>query len=100
MERKENKLKKILREGKVAFGSCICSFSPNLVELAGYCGLDFCRIDNEHNWRQDDILEHMMRGAVIGDIVSLVRIDKGNPYLVRMITLLGVPGLVKELNAC
>ena len=94
MERKENKLKKILREGKVAFGSCICSFSPNLVELAGYCGLDFCRIDNEHNWRQDDILEHMMRGAVIGDIVSLVRIDKGNPYLIRKALEVGAGGII------
>jgi len=94
MERKVNKLKKILQEGEVAFGSCVCSFSPNLVELAGYCGLDFCRVDNEHNWRQDDMLEHMMRGAVIGDIISLVRIDKSNPYLVRKALEVGAGGII------
>ena len=94
MERKENKLKKILKEGKVAFGTCICSFIPSIVELAGYCGLDFCRIDNEHNWRQDDMLEHMMRGAVIGDIVSLARIDKGNPYLIRKVLEIGAGGII------
>jgi len=94
LERKENKLKKILEEGKVAFGSCICSFSPSLVELAGFCGLDFCRIDNEHNWRQDSILEHMMRAGIVGDIVTLARIDKGNPYLIRKVLEIGAGGII------
>jgi 4-hydroxy-2-oxoheptanedioate aldolase len=94
MERKENKLKKILKKGKVAFGSCICSFSPNLVELAGYCGLDFCRIDNEHAWRQDNMLEHMMRAGVVGDIVPLARIDKDNPYLIRKVLEIGAGGII------
>lgn len=94
MERKENKLKKILEEGKVVFGSCICSFSPSLVELAGFCGLDFCRIDNEHNWRQDSILEHMMRAGIVGDIVTLARIDKGNPYLIRKVLEIGAGGII------
>jgi len=94
MELKQNKLKKILKEGKVAFGTCIYSFSPNLVELAGYCGLDFCRIDNEHAWRQDAILEHMMRAGVIGDIVPLVRIDRDNPYLIRKVLEIGAGGII------
>jgi len=94
MERKENKLKKILREGKVAFGSCICSFSPSLLELAGFCGLDFCRIDNEHAWRQDEILDHMMRAAVVGDIVALPRIDKGNPFLIQKVYEIGAEGFI------
>jgi len=94
MARKPNKLKEILKEEKVAFGTCICSFSPNLVELAGYCGFDFCRIDNEHAWRQDNMLEHMMRAGVIGDIVPLVRIDKGNPYLIRKVLEIGAGGII------
>jgi len=94
MERKENKLKKILKEGKIAFGSCICSFSPSLVELAGFCGLDFCRIDNEHTWRQDESLDHMMRAAAVGDIVPLTRIDKENPYLIRKVYEIGAKGFI------
>ena len=94
MERKENKLKKILKEGKVVFGSCICSFSPSLVELAGFCGLDFCRIDNEHAWRQDESLDNMMRAAVVGDIAALPRIDKGNPYLIRKVYEIGASGFI------
>jgi len=94
MKHQPNKLKKILREGKVAFGSCINVFSPNLVELAGFCGLDFCRIDNEHTWRQDESLDHMMRAAVVGDIVALPRIDKGNPFLIRKVYEIGAKGFI------
>lgn len=94
MIQKENKLRKILEEGKIAFGTCLYSFSSSLVELAGFCGLDFCRIDNEHAWRQDESLEHMMRAAVVGDIIPLPRIDKGNPYLIRKIYEIGAKGFI------
>jgi 4-hydroxy-2-oxoheptanedioate aldolase len=60
---KKNKLKEILARGEVALGTCVYTFSPALVELAGHCGLDFCRIDNEHAWRQDESVENIMRAA-------------------------------------
>lgn len=94
MERKQNKLKTILNDGKIALGTCINSFCPDLVELAGFCEFDFCRIDTEHTWRQDGSLDNMLRGAVIGDIIPLVRIDKGNPYLVRKAFEIGAGGII------
>jgi 4-hydroxy-2-oxoheptanedioate aldolase len=94
MAQKPNTLKKILQEGNVAFGTCMCAFSPNLVELAGYCGFDFCRIDNEHAWRQDNMLEHMIRAAHIADILPLVRIDKDDPYLIRKVLEIGAGGII------
>ncbi len=94
MKHQPNKLKKKLKEGKVTFGSSINAFSPNLVELAGFCGLDFCRIDNEHAWRQDESLDHMMRAAEVGDIVALPRIDKGNPFLIRKVYEIGAKGFI------
>lgn len=94
MIRKPNKVKKILERGDVALGSCIYSFSPALVELAGFCGLDFCRIDNEHAWRQDESVENMLRAAVISDVVALLRIDRDNPYLVRKALEAGAGGVI------
>lgn len=70
LKRKPNKVKQLLREGKVVFGTCAYSFCPNIVEIAGYCGFDFCRIDNEHTWRQDSMLEHIIRAGEIGNITS------------------------------
>jgi 2-keto-3-deoxy-L-rhamnonate aldolase RhmA len=71
----ENQLKETLENEKLAVGSCIYSSSPALVELMGYCDLDFCRIDNEHSWRKDESVENMVRAAAISGIVPLLRID-------------------------
>ena len=71
----KNQLKEKLENEKLAVGSCIYSSSPALVELMGYCNLDFCRIDNEHSWRKDESVENMVRAAAISGIVPLLRID-------------------------
>lgn len=74
-------------------GTCIYSFSPALVEVAGFCGLDFCRIDNEHAWRQDETFEHMMRAAAVSEIVALPRVDR-NPFLIRKALEAGAGGII------
>jgi len=83
MQRKPNKLRSKLKEGKVITGSVIYSWSPNVMEVCGCAGLDFMRIDNEHAWRQDQSAEHLIRAATVVDVVPLVRIDRDNPYLIR-----------------
>jgi 4-hydroxy-2-oxoheptanedioate aldolase len=91
---KENKLKKILNEGRVAVGTAIYSNSPAVVEVAGFSGLDFIRIDNEHSWRRDESMEHMIRAATIAGITPILRIDKGDPYLIRKALEVGAEGIV------
>ena len=94
MELKKNKLKEMIGRGEVALGTAIYSFSPAIVELAGFCGLDFCRIDNEHAWRQDQSAENVIRGALLAGIVPLLRIDRDNPYLVRKALEIGAGGVI------
>lgn len=89
-----NTLKAKLASGQVAYGTCICSFSPNITELAGYCGFDFCRIDNEHAWRQDASMENVIRGAIISDMVPLARIDKDDPFIIRKALEIGAGGVI------
>ena len=93
MRWQRNKLRKIIEEGEIALGTGMYSFSPALVDVAGFCGLDFCRIDTEHAWRQDGTLEHMMRAAAISDIVALPRVDR-NPDLIRKVLEVGAGGLI------
>ncbi len=81
MER-QNKLRKTLKEGRVAIGTCLDTFSPAVCEVAGYVGLDFVRIDTEYSWRRDEALENMIRGCQIGGTSALVRVEKGQPYLI------------------
>ena len=91
---KVNKFRKVMEEGKVAVGTCLDSYSAAAVETAGYSGLDFCRIDNEHAWRQDESTENVIRGALLSGIVPLLRIDRDDPYLVRKALEAGAGGII------
>ncbi len=94
MELKPNKLRAKLTAGGVVTGSVMYSWAPNVMEVAGHTGLDFMRIDNEHAWRQDASMEHLMRAAHCAGIVPLVRVDKGNPYLIRKALEIGAGGVI------
>jgi len=89
-----NKLRNVLREGKIALGTCIDSFSPAVVEIAGYSGLDFCRVDTEYSWRRDESLEHMMRAAALSGITPMVRVEKGSPYLISKAFQIGAGAIL------
>jgi len=89
----ENRLKEILEDGSLAVGSCVYSSSPALVELMGYCGLDFCRIDNEHSWRKDESAESMVRAAVISGVVPLLRVDHDKD-VIRKALEIGAGGIL------
>ena len=93
-KRPKNKLKEIIRRGDLALGTCIYSFSPAIIELAGFSGLDFCRIDNEHAWRQDKSTEEVLRGGLLSDLVPLLRVDRDNPHLIRKALEAGAGGVI------
>lgn len=92
--RRPNKVRAKLAAGQRVLGTAIYSASPNMVEAAGYAGIDFVRIDTEHAWRRDESLEHMIRAAVIADVVPIVRIDRDDPYLPRKALELGAGGII------
>lgn len=92
--RKPNKVRAKLNSGQCAVGSAIYSYSPNIVEAAGYAGIDFLRIDTEHSWRRDESLDNMIRAAVITDVVPIVRVDRDDPYVIRKALEVGAGGIV------
>jgi 4-hydroxy-2-oxoheptanedioate aldolase len=94
LERKKNKLREIISQGEIALGTCVYSFSPAIIELAGFSGLEFCRIDNEHAWRQDHTTEEMIRGALLAGIVPLLRVDRDDPFLIRKGMEAGAGGII------
>jgi 2-keto-3-deoxy-L-rhamnonate aldolase RhmA len=77
-----NRLRKVLAEGKVAVGTCVDSYSPAAIEAVGYSGLDWVRVCNEYSWRRDEGMENMMRAAAVVDITAMIRVEKGDPYLI------------------
>lgn len=91
---RNNKMKQVLDQGKVALGTCVDSYSPAVVEIAGYSSLDFVRIDTEYSWRRDDALEHIMRAAVIADVTPMIRVEKGNHYLISKALQIGASAIL------
>jgi 4-hydroxy-2-oxoheptanedioate aldolase len=89
-----NALRKKLAAGDCAVGAAIFAWSPNVVDAAALAGLDYIRIDTEHAWRKDDSLEHLIRAAVNGGIVPIVRVDRDDPYLVRKALEIGAGGVI------
>ena len=94
MDRVPNKLREKLANGHCVTGTAIFSWSPYVVDVAGIAGLDYLRIDTEHAWRQDGTLEQLIRAAVMGGVVPIVRIDRDNPYLVRKALEIGAGGII------
>jgi 2-keto-3-deoxy-L-rhamnonate aldolase RhmA len=77
-----NRLRQVLVGGGVAVGTCVDSYSPAVIETVGASGMDWVRVDNEYSWRRDESMENMMRAAALVDITAMVRVEKGDPYLI------------------
>lgn len=88
------KLREVLERGEVALGPAISSFSPIMVEIAGYCNFDFIRIDNEHAIYSKELLERMVLSAEFTGITPIVRVDKDDPYIIRKVLELGAQGVI------
>jgi 4-hydroxy-2-oxoheptanedioate aldolase len=94
MDLSPNRLREKLAGGHRALGAALFSWSPNVVDVAGIAGLDYVRIDTEHAYRRDNMLEQLVRTANMGNIVPIVRIDKGDPTLARKVLEIGAGGIV------
>lgn len=92
--RGRNRLREKLQDQQVVLGSVIYSWSPNVMEVAGYAELDFMRIDNEHAWRQDSSAEELMRAAELVGVAAIMRVDRDNPYLIRKALEIGAAGII------
>ncbi len=94
-----NKLRQILERDEIAFGTGFYSFSPTLVEVAGYCGLNFVRIDNEHAFYSKSTLERMIMAAELAGTTPILRVDRDDPYIIRKALEIGAQGvLVAHIN--
>jgi len=94
MKRQPNELRSKLKSVGFVTGSVMYSWGPNVMEVAGNTGLDFMRIDSEHAWRQDASMEHLVRAANCAGIVPIIRVDKGNPHLIRKALEIGAGGII------
>jgi 4-hydroxy-2-oxoheptanedioate aldolase len=92
MQLKKNPVKQAIKEGKTVFGIYIGVTSPTMVEMAGYAGFDFIRIDASHNAYDITAIVNMIRAAEASGVTPMVRLDN-DPHLIANVLEAGAMGL-------
>ncbi|QLD88045.1 aldolase [Natronomonas salina] len=91
-ELQQNRLRRTVENGDVAFGVIDGVYSPKLVELVGGMGFDFVWIDLEHGGpspMDGERLEDLLRAADAVDTELLVRVPSSDPATVRKVLDVG-----------
>ena len=89
-----NRLKRILDEGRVAFGASIHIPAPALVEILGLVGYDFTMIDTEHGLFDLQSAGELIRAAQGFNLTPLVRVLRNDKELIMRALDLGAQGVI------
>jgi 4-hydroxy-2-oxoheptanedioate aldolase len=89
---RENRTKKLLRDGKTAFGSFVRYPDPTLVEVMGYHGWDFFIFDGEHATLEPRSCENLVRAAELQGITPIVRVPVNQPHVILRLLDTGAQG--------
>jgi len=72
---RENKVKRLLREGKVVIGTMVTEVrSPSITQMLSTAGFDCMFIDSEHSSFSIETVADLILAAKAADIVSVVRV--------------------------
>lgn len=95
-----NQLKRKLAEGRVALGTFITLNCPDLVEIAGLAGFDYCIIDTEHGPGNPESIQHMIRAAELRGMAPIVRVTDTAPTTILRTLDVGAAGIqVPQVNS-
>ena len=90
----DNKLRRILDEGGVAFGATTHIPAPALVEILGRAGFDFTMLDIEHGLYDLETAGELIRAAQGAQLTPIVRVLKNDRELITKALDLGAQGVV------
>ena len=91
---RQNRVKKVMREGKLAFGAFVELADPQVVEIIGLAGFDAAFIDMEHSNFDLPLVGEMIRAADMAGVTSVVRIPGDNESVILRLLDMGAEGLV------
>ena len=94
MHIRTNPMKRKLQDGSTVFGVGARLPEPGIVEILGYAGLDYVRIDGEHGsvgWTE---MERMILAAYAVGITPIVRIHENNAAMIMRALDLGAMGIL------
>ena len=90
----QNRIRRLLVEGKTVTGMLLFTGSPMVVEMMAATGLDFVIIDMEHSALDLDRAAHLIRTADAAGITPFVRVPEVDASLIKKLLNLGAAGIV------
>ena len=91
---RENRVKKVMREGGLALGTYVSLADPQIVEIIGLAGFDAAFFDMEHTQFDLPLIAEMVRAAEVAGITSMVRVPDNDPKLILRLLDMGVEGII------
>ncbi len=91
---KENKLKKIITEGKTGFGVISPTLDPIICEYIGLLGMDFYMLDAEHGAITASDVTNMVRACELRNTTPLARIRSVDAKLILQYMDAGIMGVM------
>ncbi|HZA24106.1 MAG TPA: hypothetical protein VFA32_16140 [Dehalococcoidia bacterium] len=67
---RENRVKKVMGEGKLALGTYVTFADPQVVEIIGLAGYDAAFIDMEHTTFDLNLITEMVRAAEVTGMIA------------------------------
>jgi 2-keto-3-deoxy-L-rhamnonate aldolase RhmA len=89
-----NGVRRLLDQGKTAFGTFIFSTDPAMTELAGSAGFDFVIIDMEHASLDSRDVQNHLRAAEAKGVTGFVRVGTREPQAIARTLDAGAAGIV------
>jgi 2-keto-3-deoxy-L-rhamnonate aldolase RhmA len=94
MRTPHRRIRNKLDAGGRAFGATLQLPSPEVVEIAGYAGLDYVWIDAEHGTMDLGDISQMVRAADAVGIDAIVRVPDHNPSFIQRVLDTGAAGII------
>ena len=91
---RENRVKRVMREGKLALGTYVTFADPQIVEIIGLAGYDAAFIDMEHTDFDLRLVGEMIRAADLAGVTSIVRVPDNDEKLILRLLDAGAEGII------
>ncbi|MDQ3411002.1 MAG: aldolase/citrate lyase family protein, partial [Chloroflexota bacterium] len=95
----KNRVVEAAREGRPSFGVYVFSDSPKMIEVLGFAGLDYVRIDMESTFSNPETVHRMIQTAHAVGITPFVRVPESidgriDDNLIHRVLNMGALGIV------
>ena len=91
---RENRVKKVMSQGKLALGTYVTFADPQVVEIIGLAGFDAAFIDMEHTTFDLNLITEMIRATDLVGVTSIVRVPDNDEKLILRLLDAGAEGII------